>query len=229
MRTRVATSFVSFDDVDWSRTAAYSFGSCGQIFLNLRGREREGIVEPGAEAERLLGDIADRLRQVRDPETGRQLITHVWRPQDLFDGPAMDDAPDLLFPIDDYARDASLRFGIGQPSFLAEPESWTRGAHRMDGVFIAAGPDIVPEADVRGMALRDVAPTALHVAGLPVPDDMDGRVVTEILSGAAAARTPQHAAPGPSPPAAPADAPAPMTDEEQQAVEERLRDLGYLD
>ncbi len=228
-RTQVATSFISFDDVDWSRTVAYSFGSCGQIFLNLRGRECKGLVEPGAEADRLLDEIAGRLREVRDPDTGRDLITEVWRPRDLFHGPALADAPDLMFPIDDYARDASLRFGIGQASFLGEPESWTRGAHRMDGIFIAAGPDIAPGAPVQGMSLADVAPTALHLVGLPVPEDMDGRVVTEILSGPAAARAPARSAPGAAAPQGPEEASAAMTDEEQQAVEDRLRDLGYLD
>ena len=73
----------------------------------------------------------------------------------------------------------------------------------------------------------DVTPTALHLLGLPVPDDTDGRVLTEILTGTAARPVTRSAA-GEAPVASEADLPA-MTDEEQREVEKRLHDLGYLD
>ncbi len=231
LRQGVATSFVSLQDVDWPRTRAYSFGEFGQIYLNLRGREPEGTVEPGAEAERLLDEIAERLREVRDPETGRPVVTRIWRREEVFQGPAAGDGPDLLFVLEDYARDASVQFGIGRRGVLGPPEFADRGCHRPEGIFIAAGPDIgrgrLPE-----VSCMDVAPTALHLLGLPVPADADGRVLAEALVGEAARRPVARSAP--AGPAAEAETGAPpaeaaMTEAEQRAVEQRLRDLGYLD
>ena len=94
-------------------------------------------------------------------------------------------------------------------------------------MFIAAGPDIKPcRADP--VSVMDVTPTALHLLGLSVPQDMDGRVLVELLSGDAAARQVSRSC------AAHAEAPAAaaepaMSADEQRLVEERLRDLGYMD
>ncbi len=226
LRQGVATSFVSFDDVDWSRTRAYSHGEFGQIFLNLRGREPQGIVEPGAEADEVLATITRELGEVVDPATGRPVVTKVWRRDEVFHGPVADEGPDLLFVLDDYARDASVQFGIGRRGVLGGPEFADRGCHRPEGVFIAAGPEI-RHTGLDRISCMDVTPTALHLLGLPVPDDTDGRVLTEILTGTAARPVTRSAA-GETPVASEADLPA-MTDEEQREVEKRLHDLGYLD
>ena len=227
LRQGVATSFVSFDDVDWSRTCAYSHGEFGQIYLNLRGREPQGIVEPGAQADEVLARLTRELGEVVDPATGRPVVTKVWRRDEVFHGPAAAAGPDLLFVLDDYARDASVQFGIGRRGVLGEPEFADRGCHRPEGVFIAAGPDLRHTRADR-ISCMDITPTALHLLGLPVPDDADGRVLTEILAGDAAARPVTRSAAGEVPAAAAADVPA-MTDEEQREVEKRLHDLGYLD
>ncbi|MCX5683686.1 MAG: alkaline phosphatase family protein [Planctomycetota bacterium] len=227
LREAVATSFVSFDDVDWTRTRAYSFGEFGQIFLNLKGREPQGVVEPGAEADRTLADLARGLRKVIDPATGRPVVTRIWRGGEVFHGPAAGEGPDLLFAIDDYARDASVQFGLGRQTALGQPEFMDRGCHRPEGVLIAAGPDI-HAGRAEPASVMDITPTALHLLGLPVPEDMDGRVLKNILAGDAASRDVKRstaAAPAPAPEQA-----APVfNEEEQREVEKRLHDLGYLD
>jgi predicted AlkP superfamily phosphohydrolase/phosphomutase len=227
LRDAVATSFVSFDDVDWTRTRAYSFGEFGQIFLNLKGREPQGIVDPGAEAEQVLADIARQLGEVIDPATGRPVVTCIWRRDEVFRGPAAAEGPDLLFVIDDYARDASVQFGIGRQTVLGQPEFMDRGCHRPEGVIIAAGPNIRP-GQAEPVSVMDVTPTALHLLGLPVPEDMDGRVLTEFLAGDAASRSVGRSAAAATAPAPETSAPA-MSEEEQREVEKRLHDLGYLD
>jgi predicted AlkP superfamily phosphohydrolase/phosphomutase len=227
LREGVATSFVSFDDVDWSRARAYSHGEFGQIYLNLKGREPQGTVEPGAEAGEVLARLARELGEIVDPATGRPVVTKVWRRDEVFHGPAVADGPDLLFVLDDYARDASVQFGIGRRGVLGEPEFADRGCHRPEGIFIAAGPDI-GRTRIESVSCMDIMPTALHLLGLPVPEDTDGRVLTEILTGDAAARPVTSAAAGETPVAAEAGEPT-MTDTEQREVERRLRDLGYLD
>jgi len=227
LRDAVATSFVSFDDVDWGRTRAYSFGEFGQIYLNLKGREPQGIVAPGAEARQTLADIARELGDVIDPATGRPAVTRLWRREEVFHGPEAQHGPDLLFAIDDYARDASVQFGIGRRAVLGQPEFMDCGCHRPEGVLIAAGPDIRPgRADPA--SVLDVTPTALHLLDLPVPEDMDGRVLREILAGDGAARAVGRTAAPAAAPAPEPSAPA-LSEEEQREVEKRLHDLGYLD
>jgi predicted AlkP superfamily phosphohydrolase/phosphomutase len=227
LRDRVATSFVSFDDIDWTGTRAYSHGEFGQIYLNLKGREPQGTVEPGAEAERTLADLARELSEVTDPATGRRVVTRILRREEVFHGPAAGDGPDLLFVIDDYARDASVQFGIGRRACLGEPEFMDRGCHRPEGVLIAAGPDI-KAGRAADCSVMDVTPTALHLAGLPVPEDVDGRVLGELLAGDAARRAVGRSAAAEAPPEPEAQGPA-LSEAESREVEKRLRDLGYLD
>ncbi|MGD2207300.1 MAG: alkaline phosphatase family protein, partial [Anaerolineae bacterium] len=78
------TLFLSFDDVDWPRTRAYSLGNVGQIHLNVRGREPEGIVEPGEEYEAVRKEIIARLRELRDPETQEPVVQDVYCREQLY-------------------------------------------------------------------------------------------------------------------------------------------------
>jgi hypothetical protein len=84
-----------FAHVDWSRTQAYALGLNG-LYLNLRGRERQGIVEPGDSAQRLLRVISRRLLEYRDPQSGGQVVSDMYAPRELFHGGAMAMAPDLI-------------------------------------------------------------------------------------------------------------------------------------
>jgi len=231
LRQGVATSFVTFDDVDWPRTRAYSHGEFGQIFLNKKGREPQGTVEPGPEAERLLADLAARLAELTDPATGGRVVTRIWRREELYRGPAAAESADLVFAMDDYARDASVQFGIGRRDELGEPEFMDRGCHRPEGILIAAGPDVAASGRRTDVSVMDLAPTALHLLGLPVPEDMDGRVLREFLAAEAAARPVRRSAAdqAPSPAAPAAKEPPAMSEDEQRAVRERLRNLGYMD
>ncbi len=85
----------AFANVDWSRTRAYGLGLNG-LYLNLRGREREGIVEPGAQADALLKQIKDELLGVRDPQNNLVAITRVDRASEVYQGPYAQEGPDLV-------------------------------------------------------------------------------------------------------------------------------------
>jgi hypothetical protein len=112
---------------------------------------------------------------------------------------------------------------------LISPAFGPTGDHRMEGVFIASGPPFRAGASPEGADLMDIAPTVLHLLGVPVPGDMDGRVLTEILDPAL---VPSPAAPEPvqATTAAPVEQPVPVayTDEEDADIQQRLADLGYL-
>jgi predicted AlkP superfamily phosphohydrolase/phosphomutase len=69
---------LSLEDVDWSRTVAFSKGNYGQIFINLKGRETSGIVQPGAEYESVMKRVIDKLSSLVDPDTNQRLIGPVF-------------------------------------------------------------------------------------------------------------------------------------------------------
>jgi predicted AlkP superfamily phosphohydrolase/phosphomutase len=223
-RNQVVSRFLSFDDVDWSRTLAYSMGHVGQVYLNRRGREPQGIVSDGAAYEAARQRIVDALRQLTHPETGKPLLDEVICGPDVTHGPYADQAPDLHLVFDGYRC-------IAFPLFATNNEVVTQqirgdsGCHRGAGVFIGRGPAFRQGAEIDSSRIIDLAPTILHLMGLPVPGDMDGRVLDEALKPEfmdvhpvrfADARDDQG------------DKEVALSDEETIEIEQRLRALGYL-
>jgi len=172
--------------VDWERTKAYSYGYFGNIDLNLRGREPLGIVEKGKEAEELKDFLVQSLHQLNDPEDGRAIVDVVYRKERLYWGPHVDDAPDLLVVMRDYAYTTRAGCESEQHSLVGPPMQFQHilphsGNHRMDGVLVMRGDGIRPGAEVEGASIPDIAPTILHLMGLPIPPDMDGKVLQDCL------------------------------------------------
>ena len=216
---------LSLEDVDWSRTAAFSKGNYGQIFINLRGRESHGIVEPGAEYERVLSQISDKLRALVDPESGQPLIGPVWRREDLYTGPHSDNSPDLQFLPSDMSNKPLGTLDLTSNKFIT-PVYGNSGDHRMHGVMMGRGPELRRGAEIEGARIIDYAPTILHSFGVEVPSDMDGRVLEEAFTEEYISRNPVRlsdaAAFGES------EKVGSMTDEESEEIRERLRGWGYL-
>ncbi|HSK15166.1 MAG TPA: alkaline phosphatase family protein [Gaiellaceae bacterium] len=217
--------------VDWSRTKAFAYGTFGNIVVNVRGREREGIVEPGDEYERTRSEIAERLLDLRSPE-GEAIVAEVHRREDLFHGPEIDKVPDLLVEFRDYAW-------LGKGSLKARSRSlWDEieiddggdlsyvGSHRHEGIAVLAGPAVAAGAQLSG-GLLDVAPTLLYLLGEKIPSDLEGRVLVEALRQELLdERQPEYddAAPAEFEPER-----AELQAEGAAEVERRLRGLGYLD
>lgn len=160
--------------VDWSRTRAYGLGLNG-LYLNLKGRERDGIVDP-SQRTALLDEITAKLLAVRDPKNGRSVIARVDRSDDVYPGPHQADAPDLIIG---YHRDYRASWGtmIGQMTdeVLSDNDSAWSGDHCM-------APDQVPGVlfsnrplAAESPALIDVAPSILTLFGVEVPGEMTGR------------------------------------------------------
>ncbi len=84
-----------FENVDFSRTKAYALGF-NALYINLRGREGKGIINPGPEKERLMDELIKRLEAVRDPKTGERVILKVYKREEIYSGRWVKDAPDLL-------------------------------------------------------------------------------------------------------------------------------------
>jgi predicted AlkP superfamily phosphohydrolase/phosphomutase len=178
---RNATSAIS-----WERTQAYAvplFYPVTAVWVNLRGRQPKGTVAPGAEYERVRTQLIERLGALRDPASGRPLVTGVWRREDLYAGPHLEDAPDLMVET---AADHHGGFDLGQ--LVSEvPHAALRavnGSHTQDGILIAAGGPFRRGVRVDAPSLADVLPTAVHLLGAPLPDDLDGRVIADALEPA---------------------------------------------
>jgi len=166
----------------WKKTKAYGRTPLGivAVNINLRGREPQGIVEPGQEFEELREEVIKRLRSLKDPQTGERVMAEVYRNNEMYWGPNLNKVPDIIgIPNPRYYVDASLF----TRSIFADWSSRQRGQHyaQVNGILIASGPDIKPGDKIEGARLIDIAPTVLHMMGLPVPQDMDGRVLDELF------------------------------------------------
>jgi len=211
--------FLSFADVDWSRTTAYSIGYIGEVHINLKGREPQGVVQPGEEYERVRDAVINSLRELKLPN-GSPLVEHIWKKEEIYHGAHLAEAPDILFLPRNLETIAFGDFEFGSNRVI-EKSFGVSSSHRMNGIFVASGAGIKNAGEFSNASLIDLAPTILHLMGLPVPTDMDGRVLTEALEDSRAVEyggTSEGSA-------ATRDG---YSEEEEKEVIERLADLGYI-
>jgi predicted AlkP superfamily phosphohydrolase/phosphomutase len=206
------------ENVDWDRTIAFPGGYGLQVYVNRQDRFARGTVAPGAEYEAVLDRIVACLLAVTDPVSGEPIYKAVHRAQDLYRGEFAGQAPDLIV---EYAN----VYQAAAPAAAKASNPGLEGNHTLEGILIAHGPDIRP-VPVASAQIMDLAPTILYLLGLPVPANMDGRVLSEILDPARLAAQPirlEAEAPGPS------LADYEYTPEEAELVREQLRALGYIE
>jgi len=231
-------AYSAFTSIDWSRTKAYCsevLASPPSIWINLKGVKPQGIVDP-AEYEGLIHDIIAKLAELKDPRTGKPVINRVYRRDEIFHGPFANEGADLV--LDWWSENSlfstapSFPEETHQPALVirehkpSENSEWG-GTHRLLGIVVARAPALKSGAQIENARLIDLAPTILHLLGVSVPEDMDGRVLTDafrpeflaqhsVQSGAATGTSGGDRASG-------------YTDEESAKVEERLQALGYLE
>jgi predicted AlkP superfamily phosphohydrolase/phosphomutase len=159
-------------NIDWNRTVAWGDGGYyGRLFLNVKGREPQGIVEP-ARYDEVRDELIARLEAMPGPD-GEPLGTTVMKPQDIY--PEVNGvAPDLIVYFGDLAwRSVG---SIGNPSlFTYENDTGPDGAnHDRDGVFLMTGAPGQPAGPVEGLRLVDVGPTILSMYGIDAPEGAVG-------------------------------------------------------
>lgn len=212
---------------DWAKTKAFALVHTphyGHIYINVKGKMPQGCVDP-EDYEEVREEIIEELSRLRDPSTGEAVKIRVYRREELYEGPYVNEAPDIIFVIDDFECEVDPK--LGHPSIFDERASdprWT-GTHKRDGVFIAYGPDIRKGHRIEGAKIADVAPTILHFLGAPIPGDVDGRVLFEIFEegSEAAGRPPVYELPGMGVKTGPN-----LGEEDRKLIMERLRRLGYI-
>lgn len=222
-------SWIQTSSIDWTRTKAFAGGKFGDVYLNVRGREPLGTVGPGSERQRLLEEITEALLSLRDPTTGERVVDKVHEREDLYHGPFVDRAPDLVIQWRDYAYFASSELSgeagqiFGPPPSEDATDFEHSGTHRVDGVFLLSGPAIQP-GRITGAHIGDLAPTILHGFGLPVPARMDGSVLQSVFRDRRQVVRSPSSGMGKH-----QDGDTAYSEIEESEMAERLRALGYID
>ena len=192
--------------IDWVASAVVASGQ-GPVYLN--------PALPEDRRHALGAELAERLSTLRAPD-GHALCRRVHRREEIYSGTHLGRAPDLVIEQGDGIH---ITGSIGLAEAWERPSKWRAENHRT-GLFLAAGPDIMPGCLAAPVRIIDIAPTILHVFGLDASEGMDGRPRLDLFA---------RGGPPDRPVAAGLTAaPAPQSAEDEALVEERLRNLGYL-
>jgi predicted AlkP superfamily phosphohydrolase/phosphomutase len=219
--------------IDWAATAAFSeeVNTFPAIWLNVQGRDPSGTVSPGAAYESLRDEILARLAAWRSPATREPVVARAWRREELYEGPAVDSAPDIVLELAldrGYAYtclsskgQAGEALGRLAPSQgLGAKGSSMNGSHRPYGVIILAGRDIAPGAHPVNPQIVDLAPSLFELLGVKPPAGLDGRVLTESLAAGSQGDSDGVLAESAPPPRS-------YSEEQAEVIRARLRGLGY--
>jgi predicted AlkP superfamily phosphohydrolase/phosphomutase len=224
-------SHARFAGIDWATTRAFSeeLNYFPSVWLNLKGREPQGIVDP-ADYERVRDEVCAGAAALRDPEHGAPVIRRAWRREELYRGPWVHYAPDIIleFALDrQYTYTCLPSAAAASPSAVGIHEAGEcgegklaglSGSHRPDGVFLLAQPEQTARY-VQGIDIADMAPTILELCGVQPPAEFDGKTVCGVAqmsqgpSPAVAGRPPGERV---------------YTAAEEHEIAERLTHLGYL-
>jgi predicted AlkP superfamily phosphohydrolase/phosphomutase len=166
-----------FKGVDWSRTRAYTMG-LGGLYINLKGREAQGIVKPGEEAEALKRELIEKLQNLRDADRDGTSIRAVYATNALYRGPYLAEAPDLIVGYNDGYR-TSWDAAVGKVTsavFEDNCKAWS-GDHSVDPVLVPGVLFSNRKFDAEDPGIEDLAPTVLDLFGVDRPAWMEGRPI----------------------------------------------------
>jgi predicted AlkP superfamily phosphohydrolase/phosphomutase len=210
--------------IDWKKTRAFALPLCngyGGIFVNLQGRDPEGIVASGQEADLLLTEIRGKLECLKNPLAAAPLRVQTHDSREIYSPDPLLQPPDLIFGLDDYSLNMECK--IGGRVFGCHDLDYHSGSHRPDGILIASGPSFKKNEQVRGASLIDLAPTFHCLLGAPLSSDLDGRVLSEILA------EPVEDFSVSEPAEEAVTASSVYSEQEVAQIESRLKQLGYIE
>ncbi len=148
----------------------------GAIRISVKGRDHGGLVEPGAEYIELRDQIRDALLELTDPATGRRVVQDVSFPHERFEGPYVEGMPDItVFWDSTFHWEAvhSPKFG----TLRIRPQDRRSGSHTANSFLLAKGPGVPPGVEVEGCTPLDIPAWVLDTAGVPIPEDLDGKPI----------------------------------------------------
>lgn len=202
--------------INWQRTKAFTVGAKGHIYINLVGREPLGTVGH-EEYEEVREDICKKLCKITD-EYGKKLFAPKRR-EEIYYGKNMEAAPDIVLGADSYY----ISKNILSKRAYGRPPSFRSGIHRMNGILILKNSDMKHDFGRKTAQIIDIAPTILHLFGLPIPKGMEGRVLTELFDDSFFEKNPIRFKKTEASRSANDIIPT-----EEEKIVEQLRALGYL-
>jgi predicted AlkP superfamily phosphohydrolase/phosphomutase len=225
LRDKVRMVSHNVTSVDWSATKVYRFPMAPPaegLMINVLGRQAQGVVRQGDEYEQLREYLIDQIAELHDEKTGQLIVEKVYRREELYSGEHMTKAPDLVILFkNDYLGEG----GLEPPLITPHPVGKINGYHTLDGIFLARGKGLKGNHHLQGAHIFDLAPTILYALDVPIPKDMDGKVLQDIFEDSFLRRQPIKYTEPLGPSIEPEKA---LTSEEEEIMKEKLRSLGYL-
>ena len=146
----------------------------GAIRIAVRGRDRDGLVDPGDEYRELRGEITEALYELRDPATGRPVVKSVSPLHEICDGPFVGRLPDLAVLWDStFAWNSLSSPRLG--TLRIQRQDNRSGSHTPRSFLLAIGSGVPPGTELKGLSTYDIGPTVLEAAGVDVPSHLDGK------------------------------------------------------
>ena len=210
--------------IDWHQTQAFlAFsGHIHGIHLNLRGRNPQGIIDPGESYDRIRDFILNALSRLEDTEDGGLIMEQVFKREEIYHGPCLHEAPDILFITRDYQYHLSGRITRN----LLKKRKLGEGSHNLFGIYCIRGKGVLRGKSHDGASIMDLYPTILYLLDLPVPREIDGRVLKEAFESDFLSKKPiQYEDRALSKTVSSAD----VSMKGYEEIERRLRGLGYID
>lgn len=179
VKLRKLRSFYKMKDIDWQKTRAYSLCT-NQVSINLKGREEQGIVNPGQEYETLRQELIKQMSEIKHPYKKKSLIDKIYKKEEIFSGQKLSELPDILFICDNFEIGAPGGEKVPTLKIFGSPGPW-KGNHRLHGSFFAYGKGVKKGFEVKGAKIEDVSATITALSLGVVPDDFDGKVLDSIF------------------------------------------------
>jgi predicted AlkP superfamily phosphohydrolase/phosphomutase len=207
-----------YNRIIWPETRAYSEHGRNVININLKGRNKFGVVEP-QDYDRVCDELIAKIKEWRDPDTGLPVVKDIKKRAEMYFGPHIEQASDMYVH---WNPDVVLQRPA--PDAIRKKKFWWNGTHRRHGIIFCEGPQIKPASAPADACVYDIVPTVLRLLGVAAPTDLDGHALAEILQvddgelrgidSAADANVDESA--------------TELSEDEERDVAEKLRGLGYL-
>jgi predicted AlkP superfamily phosphohydrolase/phosphomutase len=205
----------------------------GGIWINVKGdKGKERVIERDTYYQELRNQLISKLQELQDPISGAKIVSNVFKREELYTGELLRKIPDLVFVL---SSNYKLSGGAARSdSFVSggAASSAIQGDHLSEGILMISGGGVRNSRSQTDFRIEDVTATILYLLGIPIPTDMDGRVVLDAFDKDFLRDNPiEFVKVSPSSELSKIDASSPLWefDEDQRSVEERLRSLGYLD